>query len=232
MESDFRRMIADSCATGILQFLPSGDDAFDGGLRALLAEYANLKRENGILKRENAELRKKIFRCTEDLLGEEWRDVIGYEGAYQVSNKGRVRSFYRNKIHIMTPTVSIFGYARVMLSKGGDNITVAVHRLVAKAFIPNPDNKPQVNHVDSNRLNNCVENLEWVTTKENVSHSFKFGFRKVGCEHFNSKLGIADVKYIRKNPDGLLYRELAEKFNVSISTVGKIITGKTYKSVK
>ena len=115
---------------------------------------------------------------------EEFRDIKGYEGLYQVSNLGKVKSltrenqFYLNDIkvtrilnsHIMKFHLN-HGYLRVLLSKNGKRKWFFVHRLVAEAFIPNPNNLEQVNHLDFNRKNNCVENLEWISLKENIQYS-------------------------------------------------------------
>ena len=97
---------------------------------------------------------------------EEWRDVPGYAGVYQVSNLGRARS----SRGILSPAVSWDGYCRVALRKNGTRVMIALHRLVALVFIPNPENKPQVNHKDGDRRNCKVENLEWVTNAENQRH--------------------------------------------------------------
>ena len=96
---------------------------------------------------------------------EEWRDVVGYEGKYMVSNKGEVYSLLS---HIKLKRLVINGYYRVSLCYDGDIKLALVHRLVAKAFIPNPENKRCVNHLDENRLNNDVSNIEWATHKENT----------------------------------------------------------------
>lgn len=106
-----------------------------------------------------------------------WRDVDKYEGSYQVSNLGRIKSVYRidNNHHIVKERIlnqmkNWSGYMRVALSKNGKVKKHSVHRLVAKAFIPNPLNKPQVNHKDETRDNNCVDNLNWMTAKENSNY--------------------------------------------------------------
>ena len=102
-----------------------------------------------------------------------WKDIKDYEGLYQVSNLGRVKSLNYNhtgkekilKLH------DTHGYYRAYLCNKGKQFKIFVHRLVAQAFIPNPNNLPQVNHKDFNRKNNCSKNLEWITLKENVQYS-------------------------------------------------------------
>ena len=101
-----------------------------------------------------------------------WRDIKGYEGLYQVSNCGRVRSSYKGG-RILKPNLSFYGYWRVQLWRGGKGRSIYVHRLVAQAFIPNPDGKPQINHINGIKTDNRVENLEWCTNMENQLHASK-----------------------------------------------------------
>lgn len=114
-------------------------------------------------------------------MSEEWRDIQGYDGFYQVSNLGRVRSCDRivrcgygktRKIKgvLLKPNLMNTGYYSVMLSKECKGWKVLVHRLVCEAFIPNPYNKQEVDHIDGNRINNNVCNLHWVTGKENMNN--------------------------------------------------------------
>ena len=98
---------------------------------------------------------------------EEFRDVPGYEGMYEISNLGRVR---RNG-KILKPFKDDWGYLQVDLYKNGTGRTVRVHRLVASAFLSNPQNLPQVNHKDEDKTNNSVDNLEWCDGKYNVNYS-------------------------------------------------------------
>lgn len=98
-----------------------------------------------------------------------WLEVPGYETLYKVSNKGRIKSMTYNKI--LKQSFLNSGYARIILCKEGKIKAFSVHRLVAIAFIPNPDNYRYVNHKDENKLNNCVENLEWCSAIQNLKHS-------------------------------------------------------------
>lgn len=101
---------------------------------------------------------------------EEWRPVKGYEGLYEVSSRGRVRNLNYKKrgvYRIKSPQVSNNGYKTVFLFKSGAGKRFTVHRLVAIAFIPNPTNLPEVDHIDTDRSNNCVDNLRWVTRRGN-----------------------------------------------------------------
>ena len=102
-------------------------------------------------------------------MDEIWRDIEGYEGLYQISNKGRVKRLYKASERILKPGWMTGGYLFVVLCKNGNQSNQRIHRLVAKAFLPNPENKPQVNHRDENKKNNRVENLEWATAKENLN---------------------------------------------------------------
>lgn len=111
---------------------------------------------------------------------EVWKDIQGYEGLYQVSNLGRVRSLSRyvnyghsvayRKGRILKEGIATCGYRQVELRKNNRPTHALVHRLVAQAFIPNPDNLPQVNHKDENKANNQVSNLEWNTSKDNINY--------------------------------------------------------------
>jgi uncharacterized protein YerC len=140
---------------------------------------------------------------------ETWKDIEGYEGLYQVSNLGRIKSFDKTimvKIknqNIVTKKGKILkpnnnnnsGYNKVTLSKEGTNKPFTIHRLVAKAFIDNPENKPFVNHKDGNKLNNCVSNLEWVSLKENTQHAFENGLCDEMIKKFSKKVKQYDNNY-------------------------------------
>lgn len=129
----------------------------------------------------------------DDLEGEVWRDVVGWEPYYEVSNLGRIKTKERSHecsnghIRFVYPKLkeTYFdedGYERVCLYFANSSKLLGVHRLVAEAFIPNPDNLPQVNHKDDNKANNRVDNLEWMTNTENIRHSIQIGIRTPGCK--------------------------------------------------
>lgn len=106
-------------------------------------------------------------------MNETWKDIEGYEGLYQISTEGRVKSLNYNhtgKEKILKNKTGSRGYFNVNLSKDGKSKNINVHRIVATHFIPNPDNLPQVNHIDENKQNNCVENLEWCTAEYNNTY--------------------------------------------------------------
>lgn len=110
---------------------------------------------------------------------EEWRDVQGYEGLYQVSDQGRVRNVRRGRI--LKPHIVGAGYAQTTLSDRGSRRYLLIHRLVAQAFIPNPESKPQINHKNGIKTDNRVENLEWCTLSENLLHRHRVLHQQGGC---------------------------------------------------
>ena len=143
-------------------------------------------------------------------MNEIWKDTYIYGEQYQVSNFGRVR----NKItgHILTPQTDNKGYLRVRMSLHDRKATAKVHRLVAIAFIPNPENKPQVNHKDTNKHNNSVENLEWVTNGENQIHAYK-----TGLNYVTGRAGRKKIPVFMMDD----YGHTVKKFN-SIAEAGRI----------
>lgn len=143
-----------------------------------------------------------------------WKDIPEYLGIYQVSNYGSIRKIGRcKKPKMMTPKPNQKGYLRVCFAIGGKLRFYRVHRLVAQAFIPNPNNKTQINHKDGNKLNNCVDNLEWVTNQENCEHA-----QINGLTNYHPR-PIALIK------DG----EIIEKFDSIADATRK--TNKDYKSI-
>lgn len=124
-----------------------------------------------------------------------WKDIPNYEGLYQASNFGRIKSIQyfnhtNNKIYprdkILKPILNEKGYCRVDLSKSGKSKRHRVHRLVAKTFLPNPYNLLEVNHIDGNKQNNNVNNLEWCSRSYNMKEAYKLGLVKPPIKHKKS----------------------------------------------
>lgn len=163
---------------------------------------------------------------------EVWRDIPEYEGLYQVSNLGRVKNlnnFHTKMEKILKPTLHPKGYLRVALFKNRKPKFFSVHRLVAVSFIENPENKDCINHIDCNKQNNEVDNLEWVTTQENQTHAINNGLYKVLDNHPRTNLTLEQVTEIRdllsqnKSP-----KEVAMLFNVKRSCIYDIKLGRTW----
>lgn len=142
---------------------------------------------------------------------EYWKDLNLESGWYQISNLGRIR-----KVALLHPYIDKTGYSRVCIR----GKLYSIHRLVAEAFIPNPDHKEQVNHIDSDPKNNKVENLEWVTSKENILHSYYNGNRFY--------LEVIRMEDGKKYPN---ISKIAKDYNINWGTIKQIIRKKDGKKV-
>lgn len=160
-----------------------------------------------------------------------YKDIPGYEGLYQVSNFGNVKAlscrkkrglyFQTRAEKILKPKNTTYGYLEVCLCIDSNNYSVGIHRLVALSFIPNPENKPTVNHKNGIKNDNKLENLEWATFKEQINHADSTGLRDINGEnHKRSKLKEADIIDIRTSEDH--WKILAEKYSVNKSCIFKI----------
>tara|TARA_R110000851_G_C13074764_1_gene565189 strand:- start:717 stop:1226 length:510 start_codon:yes stop_codon:yes gene_type:complete len=167
---------------------------------------------------------------------EEWIDIEGYEGFYQISSIGRVKSFHRKKPKILVCFISKNGYVRIELNLKGKAKKYPVHRLVALGFIKTCNTRLEVNHIDGNKLNNNLVNLEWCTPSENQIHAFKTGLQvsRKGIDHHGSKLTEKDVVEIRSLYSTGNYKqvELAEMFGLHSRYVNLIIKKRRWKHVK
>lgn len=177
---------------------------------------------------------------------EEWRDVVGYESSYEVSSYGKIKSIERRcaskngktrKVpeRIMKPKIDRYGYSAIHLSKNGERRDFTIHRLVALAFIPNPENLPQVNHKDGDKLDNRVDSLEWCSAQYNVQHSFDNGLQKVPCGTDRPFFKMSDekVREVRKRyaTEGISLVKLAKDYDICPQTLHSIILLKTWKHV-
>ena len=165
-----------------------------------------------------------------------WKDVEGFEGLYRVSSEGVLVSTprYGTKGGVVKRYKMAHGYEEYHLYKNAKLHHVYVHRLLAKYFIPNPENKPHVNHIDGNPMNNSLNNLEWVTHKENIQHASKIGRVKSGENHHNVKLTNQEVLEIRDLYKNKIYnqRELGEIYGVFQTHVSFIVRNKSRKVVE
>lgn len=170
-----------------------------------------------------------------------WKDIKGYEGLYQVSNYGRIKSLARivigknNSIRIVKEKIlklhkDTIGYFDVTLSKNNKIKRILVHRLVTEAFIPNPLSLPEVNHKDGNKQNNYFVNLEWCTKSNNQKHAYKnkLQVRAKGENAANSKLTNTQAEEIRMLKGKISQHKMAEIYNVDDSTISQIILNKKY----
>lgn len=141
---------------------------------------------------------------------EVWKDIPGYEGVYQVSDKGRIKSLqrrvwnYTKPEKILKPHHKPNGYRQVGLRKEGCEAKHAyVHRIVAQAFLPNPDGLPEVNHKDFNKGNNSVENLEWVSDQDNKRHFRNSQYAKLADANKKRTLANKSIQYILDHKDAV-----------------------------
>lgn len=175
-----------------------------------------------------------------------WKDIIGYEGLYQISNLGRVQSldrFIKRKRFSITlregkelkQTITAAGYLSITLSNNKIKTTFLVHRLVAIAFIPNPENKPDINHKKGIKTDNRVSEIEWCTKSENLTHAYKIGLREVvnGIKCHYSKLTEKQVLEIRElyANSNLNYNSIALIYYVKEQTISSIINKKTWAHI-
>jgi len=151
---------------------------------------------------------------------EKWKDVIGYEGLYQINSLFNVRN---NKGLILNVSLNR-NYYRIGLSKNGVGKYIKLHRLIALHFIPNPDNLPCINHINGIKTDNRLENLEWCTYRHNQLHAYKTGLRKPienkGILNPQSKLTNEDVIFIRNC--NLSRKELSVIYNIQPQAISKI----------
>lgn len=181
------------------------------------------------------------------MINEKWKDIIGYEGFYQVSNKGRVKRTaekFPYKEHYLKAISNRYGYLYVCLCIKNKHKVKTIHRLVAQAFIPNDENKPCVNHIDGNKTNNNVGNLEWCTHSENTTHAYKAKLINITTEKFiksnqakskaRRKCTDEQVKEIKKIhvETGWGSHRIAQIVKLNRAIVENIIRNRNYKEIE
>lgn len=162
---------------------------------------------------------------------EEWRQVVGYEGKYLVSNTGKVRSLLRNG-RLLNHNDNGRGYLQVTLYFNSKRVTHNIHSLVAKAFLGAREEGMTVNHIDGNKYNNCLSNLEYCTQGHNNTHALSSGLRipVKGEDVVAGKLTENDVRAIRERLAlGHTQRSIAKDFGVKHSSIGCINRNTTWK---
>lgn len=175
-----------------------------------------------------------------------WKDVIGYEGIYQVSNLGNVKSLYRKVFYADGRTYTYkerilnwnimrkVNRCYVHLYKNSERKAMLVHRLVAQAFIPNPDNLPEVNHKSGITTENDISNLEWVTHSDNMKHGFKTGLiNNTGILHGNNIYNEDQIKQVKKYLlEGKGQAEIERLTGVGRATVYEIKKGRQWVHIE
>ena len=178
-----------------------------------------------------------VWYSLNNLPHEIWRDVVDYENLYKISNYGRLKSLLNKDAKILLLKSNELGYRLASIFKNKQMKNARIHRLVAQAFLTNPENKPAVNHKDARPINNCVWNLEWVTLKENMLHANQMGLinRLKGENAPSAKFTSEQVRYLREvykpRDEKFSAAALAKTFNVSDRTIMDIVHYKSYKEV-
>lgn len=212
-------------------------DAYDNNR----IDISNIKPKKE-LKKYILELPNNYFSLL-DFKNEIWKDIPNYEGLYHVSNMGRIKCLthivnfktsQRRLEHIHKPSLLKNGYCAIILSQNAKTEHFLIHRLVAISFLQNDNKFLYVNHKNSNRQDNRVENLEWCTQKQNVQHGIKYGFFKTTWNenNYKAKLKNIDIPIIKEClNNGISYRKLANQYGVAISTIFRIKHGISWKNI-
>lgn len=172
-----------------------------------------------------------------------WKPIKNYEGYYEVNENGEVRSVDRIvttkkdgvvkhlKGRYLIPHESGRGYPAVTLSKNRHLKTTYIHSLVAEAFLPQHDPNLVINHIDGNKWNNTVSNLEWITYSQNNQHAYDNGLKGRGEDFYISKLTEDQVRQIRKEGKYDTYENIAAKYNVSKAAIRCVLLNRTWKHI-
>lgn len=172
-----------------------------------------------------------ILKCGCVTVNEVWKDIPEYEGLYQVSNLGGVKRLKFDKERVLKPWLNKGGYYYLGLCKGGTSKKIFVHRLVMLAFVGESD--LQVNHVNGDKTDNRLENLEYCTGSENLQHAYDTGLRfgAKGEKNGNSKLTRACVERIKYGHQKMKLKDIAKIYGINLSHVSYIRSGKSWSEV-
>lgn len=161
------------------------------------------------------------------MMKEIWKDIKDFENLYQISNFGRVKSLKSNRIR--KPYINNSGYFCIHLYDNKKYKIQTIHRLVAETFIPNPNNLPEINHIDGDKSNNNSNNLEFVLHNENQKHASINNLMAVGERHGRSKLKESQIIEIRKLKGTMKQKKIAEIYGVSEGIISLILNKKNWK---
>lgn len=195
---------------------------------------------------DNIDINSIVEENADGVIIEEWKDIVGFDGQYQISNFGRVKSlkcyFKSVGIRILRPSFDKDGYVQVILVKGGQRFNRRIHQLVANAFIDNPENHPVPNHKKGIKTDNRASQLEWVTHSDNIKHSYEV-LGRIGKTNMKGRIGAdhpLSKKLIQKSKLGEVIAtyngtaEAARETGFGRKGIGKACQGikKSYKGFK
>ncbi|MDR1182031.1 MAG: NUMOD4 motif-containing HNH endonuclease [Bacteroidales bacterium] len=162
-----------------------------------------------------------------------WKDIPEYEGLYQISNLGRVKSLFGNnqkrRDKILKPALTNCGYLRTALTNHNKVCHLSIHRLVAITFIPNPEDKEQINHINGIKTDNHFKNLEWCSGSENMKHAYRIGLEKPCDNGFKKAISIKDDNGSRTYKS---IREMCRSENIDRRHVQRVLHGEKSKYKK
>lgn len=167
---------------------------------------------------------------------EQWKDIPGYKGIYQISNLGRVVSYQKRNnqkhktVKFLKTQINNQGYPAVLLYKNSSCVGKRIHRLIAQLFIDNFENKPHVAHLNGNREDYRIQNLVWATACENEQHKKNHGTHQIGENNSFSKMTEIQIKEIR-SISGMTNAQIARKYGVTRSLIGYIVKRKIWKHI-
>lgn len=208
-------------------------ERYDLAANWIFGEFASLNFPKPFIKERDTLDLKELYKRQVNLGFEDevWKPCIGWEKYYNISNYGRMFNIRKNKICPTYPDKDGYVIIHLQTENHNDKYNMKVHRAVAQAFIPNPENKPQVNHKDGNKQNNHIDNLEFCTGKENMQHAVLIGLSPTGEKCYNSKLKEKDVLEIRNLGEKMTNAQISKIYNIHPSNVGDIIKRRTWKHI-